>query len=818
MKQTVRSNKVNVGMSSRAFSRAAAVQERLTVGQGGVLVRGNVEGSIYVENKVMEVNADHGAIVNVYDAPPRVKKRDVTPHPVRPLRGFVNRSNELSQLEHIIRVSEVTTVHGLDGMGKTALLKQAANGRAAQELPDGVLFVEGIDEGGYALGTEDVIQRLFDKSFESEPHLKVNFDIAQTYLSNLKPLVVFNGLNLPVASLTRMPDLYPRGAVLMESNYWIDDDRSAGILLGPLPRGEATELLAAKAGVAQDDEAKRILDLICALLSDVPLAIVIAARAIRENDLSLEYAHNFLATTEPQSSDAYQGGIERAYALAHASLTALEKQWLAAAALAPGVSIDPEYLHQMAEGEAAAERAQERLQAMGLLTANSPRLRIHPAIRDLARSAVDEIPLQERFVRYLTAKLETRSLDWNYCSDEMGNIMGMIAWSARNQRWGEVISLGRAIDPYLTLNGLWEAWRETVRTVLQSARRLGDRINEAWALHQLGTHAISTGWTGQAIDFLRQALDLRRMLGDVVGMAYTQHNLDLLVPPASPGEDDGNPPDDPTGKPSSLGNTTRFLIKAVSIGVTLAVSGYLAVNALNSPVPPAEPAEIPVIVPTASPSATPTFTLTQTPSLTPSGTPTNTATNTSTHTATSSPTSTFTVTASPSPTDVPSGFGVPQLSTSQVYFGGSRCDPNEITIRIAAEHPAGIKVVVFFHRLHEIDSGKDSGWSQGLSMSPSRDGTYSLSVSGDTLVWDRQFTSEIRASYQFIIQAQNGDLVRSSVFTDLSLLPCGRRPSQPTVTITVFPTVSPDPIGIFEDIIDYGGIAEPPQVEGPIVK
>jgi hypothetical protein len=127
-------------------------------------------------------------------------------------------------------------------------------------------------------------------------------------------------------------------------------------------------------------------------------------------------------------------------------------------------------------------------------------------------------------------------------------------------------------------------------------------------------------------------------------------------------------------------------------------------------------------------------------------------------------------------------------------------------------------VLVFFHRLHEVESGKDSGWSQGLSMNPSRDGTYSLSVSGDTLVWDRQFTSEIWASYQFIIQAQNGDFVRSSVFTDLSLLPCGRRPSQPPITITVSPTEPPPPIGIIEGTIDYGGIAEPPQEEGPIVK
>jgi hypothetical protein len=119
---------------------------------------------------------------------------------------------------------------------------------------------------------------------------------------------------------------------------------------------------------------------------------------------------------------------------------------------------------------------------------------------------------------------------------------------AEQQRWSDVVVLGRAIDPYLTLHGLWEAWQKVLEDILRSARQLGDRVSEAWALHQLGTHAIGSGQTSQAIDWLRQALNLRSELGDTVGMAFTQHNLDLLFPPTTPDNNNGEPPDNPTGR------------------------------------------------------------------------------------------------------------------------------------------------------------------------------------------------------------------------------------------------------------------------------
>jgi hypothetical protein len=135
---------------------------------------------------------------------------------------------------------------------------------------------------------------------------------------------------------------------------------------------------------------------------------------------------------------------------------------------------------------------------------------------------------------------------------------------------------------------------------------------------------------------------------------------------------------------------------------------------------------------------------------------------------------------------------VPQLSTNQLYYGASSCDPNRLTVRVAAQHPAGIKVVVFFHRLHEVDSGKDSGWSDGLSMNTKGDGFYALSVSGDTLIGANGFTSQAWASYQFIVQAQNGEMVRSTVYTDLSLFRCGGGGGlQPPAAVTSTPSSTP---------------------------
>jgi hypothetical protein len=772
-------------INSQCDVTATLIQNKQTVAPGGIVVEGNVEGSIQIENKHIEVNADHGAVVNVYDTQPRVKKRDAIPQPVKPIRGFVNRVKELERLRQVISASEIALIYGVPGLGRSALLRQVANSPAAHALPDGVLYMEGVEETGLTLAPEDMVQRIFDKSFESEPELKVNFDVAQTYLSNLNALVILNGLGFPTSSFTRVADLFSRGAVFIESESPVGSDIMDEIRLGPLPRKEAIELLVAKSAVPQEEVEAEIVDAICALLADVPLAITTAAQAIRENQLSLVNACKILMLVKTQSTDEIRCGIERAYGLAHATLSDLEKEWLAAAAFAPGISIDPKYLHTLADDPTTAEQTQARMQAMGLLTANSPRLRIDPGLRDLVRRGIGGASYQSRFVDYLKSTLGARSLDWSYCSDELGNILGMIDWSARQQRWSDVIALGRDIDPYLTLHGLWEAWGNVLNNVLQSAQQLGDRVTVAWALHQLGTRALALGLNASAIELLRQALRLRSELGDRVGMAYTQHNLDLLIPPPFGNNDGGQPPH----KPISPIRPFKILGVASIVVLFLAVSSFVAGKALYSTIHAPTPGHL-------IPDTANTLEATEAPTL--PSTETATATMTSTSTPTTTPTRTPTRTSTPTSTDVPvvasSGIGVPRLSTNQVFFGAARCDPGQVTIQVTASDPAGIKVLIFFHRLHEIATGKDSGWSDGIAMNPKGNDLYTLTVSGNRLLGKTGFTSEIAASYQFIIQAKNGKLVRSPVYMDLVLSPCGSKQINPPDAPTEPPVILDAPI------------------------
>jgi len=341
--------------------------------------------------------------------------------------------------------------------------------------------------------------------------------------------------------------------------------------LGPLPRADAIELLAAQSGLAVDDANRSTFDAICALLNDVPLAIVRAADVIREENLPLDRAREALAAAQASASDAITTGLERAYALAYSVLSPEEREVLATAANLPGVSIDPAMLTAKAA-------IIDRLKALGLLHANSPRVRIDAGLRSFARVGANEDAIKDRLIAQLLADVQRgKFADWQYCANELGHILGAIDWAAYHTRWDQVIALGRAIDPYLTLHGLWDVWGEIVNRVLQAARSIGDRKSEAWALHQLGTHAINVD-ANQAINFYRQALSIRQALGDAIGAAYTQHNLNVLVPPLPPERERPKPhaPPKPAG---GLGALKVLIITLVAISV-VAVGAFFSGSVL----------------------------------------------------------------------------------------------------------------------------------------------------------------------------------------------------------------------------------------------
>ena len=561
-----------------------------------IQVGGNVEGNIVVGNNNFVVNTNHGTIV-YKAAPPQVRLRQFSPAPPRSPRGFVNRKDEQIKLESWIAAKEIVLLHAPDGMGKTSLLKQVANSTAALAMPQGVLLLESVDVNGQALGPADLIQRLFDALFESNPALKVDATSARTYLSNTRPLLLLDEVSLPEALLRALPDFFPQGAILISTDSPPRGDYQR-LAVGPLPRQEAVSLLVAKAGIQIEEQTRETLDLLCARLGDVSLAIIICANVMRELNLTPEAALQELL--QVSGSEPMRGRqLEQVFAFAFGKLRPQEQKIISSAALTPGISMTPEWLDTALGGEPSAPFL-ERLKAMGLLFENSPRLRLPPGFQLVARRAavMPEGAVLSRLAAYLLASAETNLQNWEFFNDELGNLFGTLAWAIRSSNWSIAIRLARTLDPYLSLRGLWDTWREVLDSVLSAAQQTGDRATEAWALHQLGTREIGVGARQPALDFLRRALDIRGELGDTVGMAYTQHNINfLVVPPAPPNE---NEPKPQSPKPSGSGLNPLLLIGAIGMAglVGLAVLAILLRPFLCSPPPTIAPT--PVILPTGA--------------------------------------------------------------------------------------------------------------------------------------------------------------------------------------------------------------------------
>lgn len=548
-------------------------------------VAGNVSGNIVVGDHNFVVNHNHGTVI-YQQAAPQVRARDARPQPPRMPAGFVGRANELARLSAWIGAAEMAVLHGPDGMGKSALLRQAANSPAAQAMPDGVIILEGVDTNGQMLGPDDVVQQLFDALFESNPPLKVNLTTARTYLSNTRPLLLLDEVAIPPSFQRSLLDLFPRAAFLLAA------DTPAGLdvhrlPMPPLLRADALTLLANKSASVVDDASGPLLDQICGLLHDVPLAISLVGNVLRETGLSLQDCLARLEKIQTSSQHVAQAALDRAFLLAYEMLTPQEKKFLANAALTPSISSSPEWLQYALGSEATTFL--ERVKSLGLLYANSPRLRIPAGVQMLARAEARQVTSENDLLARLAVFL---LMDETPTMPELGNFLAVIRAAQQNGDWQTVLRLARKFNPSLILHGLWETWQISLEACQQAAIQLNDQSSLAWVLHETGTRLIGTGNQKDAISTLRQALDLRQKIGDLTGAAYTRHNLDLLLPLPLP-------PKTPPQPPTSGGGMPPGLLLTGGLVVVLGILAALIIIVVTLLRPPdVRPPNTPITIPT----------------------------------------------------------------------------------------------------------------------------------------------------------------------------------------------------------------------------
>jgi hypothetical protein len=603
----------------------------------------NIGGDIFYGDYAFKVNTNNGTIIYNQATPPLKLKDLPLPAPAAP-QDFFDRAAESAQLDQLIGTNKRITIVGPDGVGKSTLMKQIANGSAAQKLSYGVVLIEDVDQSGTRLSLDDMAQQLFDQLYESAPPKKVTAASARVDLAKTQPLVLIDHVRFTSPDvLTKLIDLFPKSPILIAQAEAPIGNQTRSIDLGPLPHADAVQLFVSTLNQL-GDKIEPAIDTICTLLQNLPLAIVTAANAVRASKLALDEALNILNQVNPPSADQIQASLERAYGLVYTTLSPFEREVLAIAAALPAKSIDPEMIRRIITGELttpsggqitregdkiniggirlpirdadtvpakddtqpttlkSVSDAIDKLKAKGLLRANSPRLRIAPGLRSIAQAGVNPDAVHEQLIfQLLNAVRARKNLDWQYCADELGNLLGAIEWAAAQNRWNDVITLGRAIDPYLTLHGLWDAWRSVLDQILQAAKAINERSIEGWALHQIATRTIGSGDKARAIEIFRQALKLRTDIGDTIGAAYTQHNLDVLIglPPTDRGrkEPDSRPPRS---------------ARSVGTGLKVVIGAAIAITAAAIILPRVIPASV---SPTLAPE--PTIAMTEVPASTP---------------------------------------------------------------------------------------------------------------------------------------------------------------------------------------------------------
>lgn len=575
-------------------------------------VAGNFEGNLVVGDNNFVVNTNHGTIVRQEAL--STQRRGLTPQPPAEPEGFVGRERELKQIDQWIAQKKAVIVAGIDGIGKTSLIKQAANSESARSQPDGVVFLEGLDEDGELLEFGDQVQRLFDALFESQPPVKVDLTSARTYLSNTRPLVLLNSIALSVQNLSQLQNLFGEAPIIIATeNAALMRGRQYGISLGPLDREASLTLLTNLTSI--DDQ--ETLGQIAALLENVPAALSLVADAIRVSGLSEEDALERLQAYTPREQNKARAAVERAFQLVYSTLSEDERGMVDQVAAAFGVSVDRKWL----ENEYGGSAVSEKLESLGVLHANSPRLRLMPGFKPLLQQGRDLTKERERLLTHLVGELQTRWNDFEFIRDELGNLLGLLFWAAAQGQWNHVATLGRAIDPYLTLRGLWGAWRKTLGEIQNAAKAMQNPALEGWALHQMGTYEIGMGNLSAARKLLEQAVSIRRKLGDEAGAAYSEHNLQVIAPVVSP--------------PNPFGKLAPWLLGGLAL---VAIAAFLIFNnsgGSQSPTPE------PIVVAPTEVQATA------------SRTETVTATGAPTETQAPSPSPTVTATLTPSPTKLP---------------------------------------------------------------------------------------------------------------------------------------------------------------------
>ncbi|MBU0493119.1 MAG: tetratricopeptide repeat protein [Chloroflexi bacterium] len=497
--------------------------------------------------------ADHGgmAIVTHFTLAGGTLPTPPALRPIAPPHPFVDREAERCDLVQALatRPGDVHTLAGMGGVGKTALAARVVHD-VTDAFPGGVLWLS-LEMAPHP----DTLWAQIVAAYGYVPGAHPAGD-ACAVLNQHRPLLVID--NAESAPATARALLQGRGAA---AALLTTRDRAVAAGYGgppcdvcPLPRADDMALFVARAGPGHDPA---LVDQLCELLGDLPLAVNLAAGYL------IAYAEplaGYLALLRgsrlgevlhldgrrdmsvPVTFDLTYRALDddARLALAVLALDGGETTGLPAVAAGAGWTLlqvcEPTVRLNLREGEGRARHALNALVRSSLALREVARYTLHPLVRRYAaeqmaddqRDAV-HARLLAHYLAYAQAHKQPPAADYDALEAERPNLLAAMDRAYQAEQWATVRRFMWALDEYLDVRGYWSERRTRLEQAIRAAEAEGhQRDAAAFGANWAGVLYRTGNWATARWEYQR-VLTIFEELGKPLEIATVYHQLGLLA-------------------------------------------------------------------------------------------------------------------------------------------------------------------------------------------------------------------------------------------------------------------------------------------------
>jgi hypothetical protein len=586
---------------ARTAAPKASSKPKSKSGNKQIVIKGNLKNSTVIIGDNNNVRVDRSADkpeITPVSKPPELRP---SPFPVT----LLDRDTERSVVEQASSSGLPVGFYSTEGFGKTFLLEYFSH---QLNLPDGVVYI-----AANKMTLDRVQSELFTAFFECDQKYSPNQTEYRELFKEKRALILLDDISLPQNEVEILLGYFPRCVVIVTSAERYDLRRGEIYRVDGLPTPFAVTFFQKRIGRELNENEKALAERICIGLAGNPKQILRVANQVKFDKRPIEeIAGEF--KTKPTDAALYEKMM--------ATAPEPGREFITFMASADGAVVPEEHLAGILNMKDL-EPVRDDLLAHDYVTAHSPRYSISLELENYVKQvrAADVAAWKLKMIDYFSNWVTQSPSEAKILESEQ-ILLAVIADAEKLGRWQDVMKIGRAIEPVFVLAGDWTVWNRLLQSMLRACRNLKDRFAEAWILHQLGSRALCLENFTEARTLLTQALEIRQVLGDKVGLEVTRHNLSQLAggpPPKNPGRGGGSS--------SGLGRLIASFIILGGLGavllfgvILLVLPRFIDTTTPTDTVTPSHTPRVQVEIPdtfTPTPSRTPTRTPTKTPTDTP---------------------------------------------------------------------------------------------------------------------------------------------------------------------------------------------------------